>query len=56
MAFICPPTYTTNMTRKWSDHYKLVILERRGTKEQRGKGTKKERDKGTRGQRDKGVQ
>lgn len=27
MAFICLPIYTMNMTRKWSDHYKLVILE-----------------------------
>jgi len=43
MAFICPSTYAMNMTRRWSDHYKLVILERRGTKEQRGKGTKLQR-------------
>jgi len=43
MVFICPSTYAMNMTRTWSDHYKLVILERKGTKGQRHRGTKKER-------------
>ena len=27
MAFVCHPTYSRNMTRTWSDHYKLVIFE-----------------------------
>jgi len=31
-----------NMTRTWSDHYKLVILEKKGTKAQRHKAAKKE--------------
>jgi hypothetical protein len=57
-----------NMTRKWSDHYKLVMLEKKGTEAQRHKEREKgperqpaapmagKRHKEGEGKRDKGVQ